>query len=80
MLRYDARAPIEFKDVKPAWYKSTYFHIEENDSLPFEVALKSSDVETGEWSMHFTNPKAPLSNKVDLTSQLFFVGMRYKFD
>ena len=77
---FNIGTPIEFNNSKPDWYKSAYFHIEKEDRLPFEVALETAAEEKGEWSMHFTNPKVPKSNKIDITSQLFYVGMRYKFE
>ena len=77
---YEVGDIIEFQEMKPAWYESDYFHIEQDDSMPFEVALETVEETQGEWSMHFTNPKQPQLNKMDLASQVLYVGMRYKFE
>ena len=77
---YDVDTVIDFDTLKPAWYESAYVHMEEDKSLPFEVALDNPEDIEGEWSMHFTNPEARLSDGVDLSSKLLYVGMRYKFE
>lgn len=77
---YKMGTPIEFNSQKPAWYKSAKFRKSDDEQKPFEVALESDEVYTGEWSMHFTNPKIRPIDMYDAEAHLFFVGMRYRFD
>jgi len=86
-LTYQYMSYLEFKENNYSFYKSNHFNVKQDDKMPFEMALESEDVEKGEWSMHVTDP-TPLNikydvvekTKLDIASQILYVGMRYKFE